>query len=239
MKKLLFAVLVFLMPLFIGCIEDGPLPSLDEILDAANIVPPDVVPPMVADAAEPDVTLPADAMAPEPDATVPVTPDATPETPDASEPDAAPAPPPDAAPATPDAARPPVDASAPASDAACEPSLVDATPTPIVCHGLRVRFSAEDVSRMHHCTGWMADGSAVLIPPATGIYGADGVCAITCNKGESGETVLPSQCSGVWLPGATADAPRWYTSGCRRLPDHPPTEPDQAGCTWDSRCDLY
>jgi hypothetical protein len=239
MKKLAALAGFLLLPMFFGgCIEDGPLPGLDEIRDADPVPPPDVV------------VLPSDAMvpdapqAPEYDAAVPAVdasmqmPDA--EVPDTGMPDAAPAPPSDAAPVTPDAARLPVDAYVLNSDASCEPPTVDAAiPAPIVCHGLRVRFSSEDVARMHHCTGWMGDGSAVLIPPATGIYGADGVCAITCNNGESGETALPSQCSGVWLPGATADVPRWYTPGCRRLPDHPPAEPDQAGCTWDRRCDLY
>lgn len=226
-----------------ACIENGPPP--EEISDAVlpmsdAAVPsvdastsPDAYEPPPVDAAIPDDSMP-DAVAPPPvDAATPI-PDATvPPPADAYEP-----PPVDAAPVVPDTALPPpTDASAP--DACWDSGLDTAPIAPVSCHGLIVHFWTADVSAMHHCTGWSADGSAALIPPATEIVGADGVCAITCNNGESGNTVVPSQCSGVWLAGATADVPRWTTAGCKRLPDHPAEEADQAGCTWDQRCDLY
>lgn len=236
MKKLLLAFLILVAPIFFGaCIEDGPLPLPDIVPDATVPTSVDASEPVAPDARE----HPADAADVVPDAAVPVAPDAV-EAPDASAPeyDAPPATP-DAAPEVPDAAPTAPDASTPAPDAYCVPPADAAPAASVVCHGLRVRFYADDVASMHHCTGWEADGSAVLLPPQTGISAGDGVCAVTCYRGESGETVVPAQCSGVWLPGAATDVPRWYTPGCRRLPDHPPGEPDQAGCTWDRRCDLY
>lgn len=233
MKKILLAIVFTLAPFFFGaCIEDGPPVGLDKGPDAAVPTSADASAPMAPDAHE----HPADAADVASDAAVPVTPDAEEEEPDAPEYDATPAIP-DAAPEVPDAA--PVRPDAQTPDAYCVQPADAAPAVPVECHGLSVRFYTDDVASMHHCVGWRGDGSAVLLPPQTGIWAGNGVCAITCYHGESGETVVPAQCSGVWLPGATADVPRWYTPGCRRLPDHPPSEPDQAGCTWDQRCDLY
>ena len=116
---------------------------------------------------------------------------------------------------------------------------VTVNPTP-VCHGLYVTFTATDVTNMDHCTGWTATGTGMSLPMALqvgGASGVDGVCAITCNRVGTGETMLPTSVSGVWEPGASADVTRWYTTGCTRLPDHPAAEPNQAGGTWDGRCD--
>lgn len=240
MKNFMF-VMMMLAFSSIACIEDGSLPpeeTQDAVptseVDATVVFMPDahIHPPME------DAALPAvDAV-------------------ETSEPDAYEPPPPvdaaiiisDAATMPPDAALIPVDASVPMPDAYEPPSPVDAAvlvpdalvlPASVMCHGLVVSFSTADVAGMHHCTGWSASGSAAFIPPQTEIIAADGICAVTCNRGESGDTVVPNQCSGIWLPGCTAEVPRWYTAGCRRLPDHPPAEPDQAGCTWDGRCDLF
>lgn len=120
---------------------------------------------------------------------------------------------------------------------------VTVNPAPaLVCHGLYVTFTAAAKDDIDHCTGWSATGTGTSLPVALqvgGANGVDGVCAITCNRKVTGETMLPEHVSGVWLSGGTADVPRWTTAGCKRLPDHPASEPNQAGGTWDKRCDLY
>lgn len=115
---------------------------------------------------------------------------------------------------------------------------VNAAPTNPVCHGLIVDFAQSDVSRMTRCSGWTATGAEVSYTKGQRIVGNDGTCAITCACNDGGN-VLPTQVSGVWLPDATMDVPRWYTAGCKRLPGHPANEADQAGGTWDKRCDKY
>lgn len=215
MRNSLFVIAMTLMFSNVACIKDGALPP--EVPDAAvPLTQPDACPTPVVDATVTptvDAMVPVvDASAPMPDATVPV-PDATP-------------PAPDAAPVSPDASVP---------DAACPPP----PPPAPVCHGLFVDFTAADLATLDHCVGWPASGSGVTLTPALEVVGGDGVCSITCNKLVTGETVVPNQVSGIWLPGATADVPRWYQHGCRRLPDHPVGEADQAGGAWDGRCDLY
>ena len=115
--------------------------------------------------------------------------------------------------------------------------IVNPAPAPVVCHGEYNYYSAEQLAVMDHCTGWTVTGTGVSLPMALQVVGVDGVCAITCTRIGTGETMLPIAVSGVWQPGATADVTRWYTTGCTRLPDHPAAEPDQAGGTWDGRCD--
>jgi len=111
-----------------------------------------------------------------------------------------------------------------------------------VCHGMYVTFTSTDLANINNCTGWSATGQGTSLPVALqvgGPNGVDGVCAITCNRKVTGETMVPSSVSGIWLSGGSGDVTRWTTAGCRRLPDHPATEPNQAGGTWDKRCDLY
>lgn len=107
------------------------------------------------------------------------------------------------------------------------------------CHGLYVTFSVESKLDIDHCSGWTSTGGEVSLTIGLQVNGGDGICAITCPSKTHNGNVLPSTVSGVWLPGATADVQRWTTAGCRRLPDHPATEANQAGGTWDGRCDLY
>ncbi len=142
--------------------------------------------------------------------------------------------------------QPPSDAGVPDAKIYPDASPPDATPpsdatvTPIVCHGLILNFSTTDVGNMDHCTGWTATGSPVALTMATQVVGGAGVCAITCTrKGGAWDTMLPSSVSGVWRAGVTSDVSRWTDPGCRRLPDHPASEPDQAGGTWDGRCEKY
>ena len=124
----------------------------------------------------------------------------------------------------------------------CHTIVVVGPVSPILpekCHGLFASFSLADVISMDYCTGWTSTGLAMSLTPAMEVEGGKWVCAITCNKKVTGETIVPNSCSGVWLSDATDDVPRWITPGCKRLPDHPAAEPNQAGCTWDKRCDLY
>ncbi len=118
-------------------------------------------------------------------------------------------------------------------------TLIVSASTPTVCHGLYVTFTSAAKENIHHCSGWSATGTESSLSVSLQVNGGEGVCAITCPKKVGEGNVLPSTVSGIWLPGATADVPRWYTYGCKRLPDHPASEPDQAGGTWDQRCDLY
>lgn len=115
---------------------------------------------------------------------------------------------------------------------------VNPAPAPI-CHGLYVTFTESARADIDHCSGWTATGGEVSLSVGLQVNGGDGVCAITCPSKSHNGNVLPSAVSGVWLQGATADVQRWTTTGCKRLPDHPATEADQAGGAWDKRCDLY
>lgn len=106
----------------------------------------------------------------------------------------------------------------------------------VPCHGLRLYFTSAQVNDITSCSKWSKTGQGSSINKSTLIEGGDGACAITCYS-SSGQTVLPSAVSGVWLQNGSSEVDRWYTSGCARLPDHPANEPDQAGGTWDRRCD--
>ncbi|TSC84894.1 MAG: hypothetical protein G01um101413_278 [Parcubacteria group bacterium Gr01-1014_13] len=123
----------------------------------------------------------------------------------------------------------------------CNTSTGTCSYTTTVCHGLYLTFTAAAVNDIDHCEGWNEQGTLNHnITVGTTVTGGDHDCAITCpSKSMAGLNVVPASVSGVWLPGATADVPRWTTPGCKRLPDHPATEPNQAGGTWDKRCDLY
>lgn len=110
---------------------------------------------------------------------------------------------------------------------------------PIPCHGLLVGFTPADVANIQSCTGWTSTGAAIALTPSSEVVGGNLVCAITCNKKVGEGNVVPSAVSGIWLPGATSDVLRWTKGGCKRLPDHPAAEADQAGGAWDGRCDKY
>lgn len=108
-----------------------------------------------------------------------------------------------------------------------------------VCHGLYVTFTAADLPNINNCTGWPATGPGISLPVGLqvgGANGTDGVCAITCNRKVTWETMVPNTVSGIWLKNGTSDVPRWTTGGCKKLPGHPTFE---AGGTWDRECDLY
>ena len=109
---------------------------------------------------------------------------------------------------------------------------------PTVCHGEYVTWTPTDVSNMDYCTGFGPEYGEAGTPltPALKVDGGNGVCSISCYRKVTGETMTPVSVSGIWLPGATADVPRWCTTGCTRLPDHPANEADQAGGAWDGRC---
>lgn len=153
--------------------------------------------------------------------------------------DGAPLPRQDTPDATPPTTEPDMCPTCPLPDA----GMPDACPVPpdappIVCHGLYVTFTEQAKSTIDYCTGWPASGSGVSLPVGLQVNGGNGVCAITCHCYD-GTTILPDKVSGVWLPNGTADVPRWWKPGCKRLPDHPASQPDQAGGTWDGRCDKY
>jgi hypothetical protein len=106
----------------------------------------------------------------------------------------------------------------------------------VSCHGLGLYFSTTQVNSITRCMKWSAAGFGTDIAKSTFVDGGVGACALTCYD-STGNTVRPLAVTGVWLQNGTSDVPRWYTTGCARLPWHPANEPDQAGGAWDKLCD--
>ena len=117
---------------------------------------------------------------------------------------------------------------------------VSGTPQPTLCHGEKNYYKQSDLANIQECWGYTrVSGVRHSLPKGTVVSGTDSVCSITCERFDD-TTVLPLAVSGTWLPGGQEDAPRWYTTGCSRLPDHQSWELDDylRGGTWDGRCAL-